>query len=142
MSYQWLDMRITEEMARRQREAMLRDRFPRALDEVYEHLQECVEAYRAAFGPESAEIQRHEGDTQVIVRTECAGQWQECARALVQAVPALPGFRVENGGEPLQIHVGALPGDKMLYKYGEQYLTVEQLTRLILDPALFPNLGE
>jgi hypothetical protein len=38
--------------------------------------------------------------------------------------------------------LGTLPGDRLLFKHEEQYLTVEQLTRLILDPALFQNLGE
>lgn len=142
MSFQWLDMRIAEEKERRERQATVQERLPRAFDEVYVHLQECVEAYQAAFGAESAEIRRHEADVQVTVRAERAGQWQQCAQVCVQAVPALPGFRVENGGEPLQIHLGTLPGDRLLFKHEEQYLTVEQLTRLILDPALFQNLGE
>jgi hypothetical protein len=142
MSFQWLDMRITEEKQRREREATAQERLPRAFDELYGHLRACVEAYQSAFGAESAEIRRHEADIQVTVHAERAGQWQQCAQVCVQAVPALPGFRVENGGEPFQIHVGALPGDRLLFKHEEQYLTVELLTRLILDPALFQNLGE
>jgi hypothetical protein len=34
-----------------------------------------------------------------------------------------------------------LPGDKLLFKHKEQYLSAEQVTRLILDPAFFPNLA-
>ena len=78
----------------------------------------------------------------MTVRNQRAGQWQQCAEVRIQAVPALPGFRIENGGEPVQIEVGTLPGDKLLFKHQEQYLTMEQVTQLILDPAFFPNLGE
>jgi hypothetical protein len=60
----------------------------------------------------------------------------------VTVAPALPGFRIERGGEPLEIVVGILPGDKLFYRDGDQYLTMEELTRRILDKALFPKLGE
>ena len=35
-----------------------------------------------------------------------------------------------------------LPGDRVFYKYGEQFLTMEQLTKLILDRVFFPKLAE
>lgn len=142
MSYQWLDMRITEEKERREREAIVQKRLPRAHDELHRDLRECVEAYRAAFGTESADIRMHGAAIQVTVRSQRAGQWQQSAQVRIQAVPELPGFRIDNGGEPLDIRVGTLPGDKLLLKHGEQYLTMEQLTKLILDPAFFPDLGE
>jgi len=142
MSFQWLDMRIAEEKERREREALVRERLPRALDELYGDLQRCVEAYREAFGSESAEICLHGAGIRVTVRDERTGQWQQCAQVQIRTVPALPGFWIENGGEPVPIEVGTLPGDKLLFKYREQYLTVEQVTRLILDPAFFPGLGD
>ena len=142
MSFQWLDMRITEEKERRQREAIVQERLPRALDELGRDLELCVDAYRAAFGAEAAEIRKYGSDVQVTVRNQREGQWQQSAHVRVQAVSALPGFRIENGSQPVEVQVGTLPGDKLLFKYGEQYLTVEQLTRLILDPVLFPHLGE
>ena len=141
MSFQWLDMRIAEEKERREREAMVQERLPRALDDLRSNLRLCVEAYCAAFGDESAEIGTDGACIGVTVRRKGSGQWQESARVRVQAVPELPGFRVESGAEPFQIEVGTLPGDKLLFKYGEQYLTMEQVTKLILDPAFFPNLG-
>jgi hypothetical protein len=141
MSFQWLEMRIAEEKDRREREALVQERLPRALDELCVDLQQCVEAYRAAFGTESAEIGMRGAGIQVTVRNRRTGQWQQSAQVLIESVHALPGFRIENGGEPIEIVVGTLPGDKLLYKYQERYLTIEQVTRLILDPAFFPNLG-
>jgi hypothetical protein len=141
MSFQWLEMRIAEEKDRREREALVQERLPRALDELYVDLQQCVEAYRAAFGTESAEIGMHGAGIQVTVRNRRTGQWQQSAQVLIESVHALPGFRIENGGEPIEIEVGTLPGDKLLFKHQERYLTIEQVTRLILDPAFFPNLG-
>jgi hypothetical protein len=142
MSYQWLDMRITEEKERREREAVVQKRLPRAHDELHHELRECVEAYRAAFGAESAEIHMHGAEIQVTVRSHRTGHWQQSAQVRVQAVHELPGFRIDQGGEPVDVTVGTLPGDKVLLKHGDQYLTMEQLTRLILDPAFFPDLGE
>jgi hypothetical protein len=37
---------------------------------------------------------------------------------------------------------GPQPEDKLFYRDGEQYLTMEELTRRIMDKALFPKLGE
>ena len=142
MSFHWLDMRIAEEKERRQREALVQERLPRALDELSGDLQRCVEAYRAAFGAESAEICPHGAAIQVTVRNRRAGQWQQSAQVRIQIVPLLPGFRIENGGEPVEIKVGMLPGDKLLFKHQDQYFTMEQVTKLILDPAFFPDLGE
>lgn len=142
MSYQWLDMRITEEKERREREAVVQKRLPRAHDELHHELRGCVEAYRAAFGPESAEIHMHGAEIQVTVRSQRAGHWQQSAQVRVQVVHELPGFRIDTGAEPVDITVGTLPGDKVLLKHGDQYLTMEQLTKLILDPAFFPDLGE
>ena len=142
MSYQWLDMRITEEKERREREAVVQKRLPRAFDELHRELRECVEAYRTAFGPESAEIHMHGAEIQVTVRSHRAGHWQQSAQVRVHAVHELPGFRIDSGGEPVDISVGTLPGDKVLLKHGEQYLTMEQLTKLILDQAFFPDLRE
>ena len=55
---------------------------------------------------------------------------------------ALPGFRIERGGEPLEIVVGILPDQNLYYRDADKYLTMEELTRRILDKALFPKLGE
>jgi hypothetical protein len=40
------------------------------------------------------------------------------------------------------IEVGLLPGDKLFYRDQDQFVTMEELTRRILDRALFPKLGE
>src|ERR1700682_3962854 len=43
MSFQWLQMRIQEEKERRQREANILERLPRALEELHRSLIVCVE---------------------------------------------------------------------------------------------------
>lgn len=141
MSFQWLEMRITEEKDRRDREAWVQERLPRALEDLHGDLRRCVQAYTEAFGAEAAEIRPDGADLRVTVRHQRTGQWQQSAQVRIQSVPALPGFRIENGGEPIEITVGMLPGDKLLFKHKEQYLSAEQVTRLILDPAFFPNLA-
>jgi len=39
------------------------------------------------------------------------------------------------------IEVGLLPGDKLFYRDQDEFITGEELTRRILDRALFPKLG-
>jgi len=141
MSFQWLDMRIAEEKERRERDALVQERLPRAIEELGNHLRECVEAYRAAFGKEAAEISSEDARLGVTVRHQREGGWQERAQVRVGTVAQLPGFLVERGGETVEIEVGTLPGDRLLFKHGEHYLTMEQVTQLILDRAFFPDLG-
>jgi hypothetical protein len=78
----------------------------------------------------------------LIVREEQDGRWEQRSKVDVTVVPSLPGFHIERGSETLEIVVGILPGDKLFYRDGDQYLTMEELTRRILDKALFPKLGE
>jgi len=50
---------------------------------------------------------------------------------------------VERGEtEPVLIEIGLLPGDRLSFRLDEQYLTPEDLSRKILDRALFPKLSE
>ncbi|MGA3016384.1 MAG: hypothetical protein ABSF62_04630 [Bryobacteraceae bacterium] len=142
MSYQWLHVRITEESERRKREASTLEKLPQALEEVRGAMAACVEAYTRTFGPETAELQASGQRLWMIVREEQNGRWEQRSKVDVTVAPALPGFRIERGGEPLEIVVGILPGDKLFYRDGDQYLTMEELTRRILDKALFPKLGE
>jgi len=146
MSFQWLQMRITEEQDRRKRETATLERLPSALEEVHEELRGCVEAYQAAFSPESASIHMHISKIRVILRDQVDGKWQQTRKLEVVIVPTLPGFQIDNGtgGEPLLMEVGILPGDKIYYRdrAKDQYVTMEELTRRILDRALFPKLAE
>jgi hypothetical protein len=142
MSFQWLQMRISEERDRRQREALILERLPRVLDEVHRALIVCVENYIEAFGPESVEINFQSQKIRVTVREEQDAKWEKNAKVEITTVPKLPGLHIDRNGDPLDIEVGLLPGDKLYYKDGEQFLTMEELTRQILDRALFPKLGE
>jgi len=142
MSFPWIEMRISEEKDRRQRELDIMKRLPRAMRELHDALAECTGAYARAFGSESAEIVLRDGKIQVVTREEIGGSWRQRSQVEITAIPTLPGFRVECGGESFQIEVGTLPGDKLFHKYQEQYLTLDQLTRRVLDRVLFPKLGE
>ena len=142
MSFQWLGMRISEETDRRQREAQILERLPRVLDEVHRALKTCVDIYIAAFGPEAIEIHFQGQKIRVTVREEQDAKWEKAAKVEITTVPKMPGLHVDRSGDPLDIEVGLLPGDKLFYKDGEQFLTMEELTRRILDRALFPKLGD
>ena len=124
MSFQWLHIRITEESERRKREANTLEKLPQALEEVRGAMAACVEAYTRTFGAETAQLQVSGQRMRLIVRDQQDGRWEERSKVDVTVVPAMPGFRIERGGEPLEIVVGILPGDKLFYRDAEQYLTM------------------
>ncbi|HTX36614.1 MAG TPA: hypothetical protein VME43_16415 [Bryobacteraceae bacterium] len=142
--FQWLQMRITEEKERRERESMILERLPRASAELQSGLAACVQSYNAAFGAGAIEIESQPQRIRILVRDRHLGLWRDQSRIEVLSVPAIPGFQIDRAGSPLVIEVGMLPGDKLFYRDREkdQYLTMEELTRRILDRALFPKLGE
>ena len=146
MSFQWLQMRISEEKDRRKREAAALERLPRALEDVHVALVGCIEAYQKAFGLEAADIYRQPSKIRVLSREEAEGKWKQVARVEVVLITTLPGLQIDNGmgGEPLLIEIGLLPGDKLFFRdqARDQYVTMEELTRRILDRAFFPKLGE
>jgi len=104
MSFQWLQMRITEEKERRDRERMILNRLPRALDELRESLAICVDAYNQAFGGDSCSLALEQGALHIV-----AGG----GKIEITTDASLPGFRVDRGSDPLLIQVGMLPGDKL-----------------------------
>src|SRR5689334_17468505 len=116
MSYQWLQMRITEEQDRRKREAEILERLPRAMQEWYDALMECLATYNDSFGAGSAEITLDPNSIQVRVREERKGKWEQSAGVDILLVPKLPGFQIERGGEPVMIEIGLLPGGKFYYR--------------------------
>jgi hypothetical protein len=144
MNFQWLEMRITEEQERRAREAQILERLPRALDELYGALTACIEDYTASFGTESAEMTLQSSRIHISIREQLDGKWEQCSRVDISIVLSVPGFQIERGNEPLIIEVGILPGEKVFYRDRvlDKYLSMEELTRRILDRALFPKLSE
>jgi hypothetical protein len=145
MAFQWLDMRISEEQDRRKRETATLNRLPDALQEVHKALLTCIDSFQKAFGAEAADIHLQSSKIRVIAREEVEGRWQQAGRVEVVVVPALPGFQIDNGtgGEPLLIDVGLLPGEKIFYRdrVKDQYVNMEDLTKMILDRAFFPRLA-
>lgn len=59
MSFQWIQMRISEEKDRRKRETAALERLPVALEEVHLSLVACAEAYQKAFAAEAVTIHLH-----------------------------------------------------------------------------------
>ena len=135
-------MRITEEQDRRDREAQILARLPRVLDEVRESVALCVENYKESFGSESIELLHQGLKICVTVREEMEGRWEKSGKVEITVVTKLPGLHIDRNGDPLEIEVGLLPGEKTFYKDVEEFLNMEELTRRILDRTLFPKLGE
>lgn len=137
MSFQWLQMRIGEEQDRRQREADILARLGPALDEIQSIIGTCLDAYSAAFGADSANIRRESGVLAIRVGNPPG-------EVRVTADPEVPGFQVARKGSTMTIEIGILPGEKLFYRDrgADQYLTMDELTRRILDRVLFPKLRE
>jgi len=136
MALQWLEMRIGEERDRRRREAEILARLGTALDEIRRILTGCLDDYNAAFGTAAAIESDSAGFT---IRVQ-----DPPAEARIVPDPALPGFHVHRGDFTLPIEIGILPGDKLFYRdlKADQYLTMDEMTRRILDRVLFPKLRE
>ena len=141
MSFQWLQMRITEENERRQREADILERLPAVMDEVHAAIALCVETYAAAFGKESIELNYFLHKVRVTIREFKEGKWEKAAKVEIATATKPPSLHIDRNGDVLDIGVGLLPGAKVFYKDGESFLTMEELTRRILDRSLFPKLG-
>jgi hypothetical protein len=143
MGFQWLQMRIGEEQDRRRREEKTLEMLPEALQDLNRQLRECIETFKQAFGADSAEIHYYAGKIRIRVNEQRNGKWEPVAKVDVSALPSLPGFKVDRGeGDPVLIGLGLLPGDKLFYRHADQFLTMEEVTRRVLDRALFPKLGE
>jgi hypothetical protein len=144
MAFQWLTMRVQEEKDRRDREKTALERLPAALQELHVHLLSCVQGYTEAFGAETAEAVLLPTRIKIVSREEREGKWQPAGKVEVVAVADIPGFRVERGEYSMAIEVGVLPSQKLYYRDQEQdkYLTLDELTRRILDRVLFPKLRD
>ncbi len=139
MPFQWLQMRIAEENDRREKETLtsgtparcygrsarcdLRLR-GRILDGIRQggRRPELLSAQDSPDGP------RAEGR-----------EVGESARVEISTLTKPPGLHIDRNGDVLDIEVGVLPGDKIFYKDGDDFLTLEELTRRILDRSLFPK---
>ncbi len=142
MTFQWIQLRISEEQERRNREDVVRARLPLALEELRDALCICASEFNTAFEDQAAEVASVANELRISVRQQRGGSWKDRARVTVSVNPELPGFTVAGAGEPRLVQVGMLAGDKLFYKSGERYLSMDDLTKLILDGVLFPELGE
>ena len=144
MALQWFELRIGEEQERREREARTLSILPDALQDLNRELRECIDAYKEAFGKDTAEIHFYAGKIRIRVNEQRNGKWEAVERVDVSAAPspALPGLKIERGeSEPELLEIGLLPGDKLYFRQADQFLNTEELTRKILDRVLFPKLS-
>lgn len=111
------------------------------MDEVHQAIAECVAVYASAFGPESIELSYFLHKIRVTVRELKEGKWEKSAKVEVSALSKPPSVHIDRNGDVLDIEVGLLPGDNIFYKDGEEFLTMEEMTRRILDRSLFPKLS-
>jgi hypothetical protein len=143
MPFQWLTMRIGEERERREREETALAKLPMALMDLHQHLTDCVEAYAEAFGKESASIHFFIDKIRITTCEPKDGKWEVVGKVEIVNVKELPGFKVDRGtDDPLMIEVVVFSGDKFSYRQADQYLTINEVTRRILDRLLFPKLEE
>jgi hypothetical protein len=142
MTFEWLQLRILEEKDRRQREAEILERLPRTLQDLHSALVDCVADFTAVFGPEAADIVLLQAKIVVTVREKHDAGWQESSKVEVSLIPSIPGYQIDRGEISMVIEVGLLPGESVFYRDREQdkYLTMEELTRRIVDRSFFPKL--
>ena len=128
-------MRIGEEQDRRTREQQILSVLPGAIDGLMEQLQVCVEAYNSSFGADSARLDRSSDNLSITSLDKCVE---------VVTDPELPGFHIRREAVSMAVRIGVLPNGKLFYfdVAGDQYLSMEELTRRILDRVLFPKLRE
>src|SRR5580704_12416894 len=93
--FNWLQLRIEEEKDRRQRESMILDRLPLAVDELSQSLSACIETYNAAFGAGAAELDSQPRRMRILVRDAGGEMSHEQARIEITSVPTMPGFQID-----------------------------------------------
>jgi hypothetical protein len=137
-------MRIQEERERRDAQARNARRMPAALRELYDMLADCVGSYTSTFGRDAADVEFVRDRIRINVREQRDGKWQQLSRVEITGVPELPGFHVQRDNSAFDIEIGILPSDGLTYRDREMdcYLTVEDMTRKIMDRVLFPGLPE
>lgn len=116
------------------REHAVLSRLSGALVELYQNLSECVAAYNQGFEANVTIEQTAQGIT------VCA----PADKVEIVTDTALPGFQVKLGDHQFGIVVGVLPNKKLFYLDAivDKYLTMEEVTKRILDRSFFPKLPE
>jgi hypothetical protein len=110
---------------------------------VRQALANCIENYTGAFGSETAQIEADKESLKISVFEQKNGTWDRQSQVVVTALATLPGLVIDRPGtEPISIVVGLLPSERLYYREEDKYLTMDDLTRRILDRALFPKLGD
>ena len=83
-------------------------------------------------------------ENKLTVTPNLPAQWNEAKILGVPLGRVRVGVEIRRNGSARQIQVGMLPGDRVYFLdlTADQYLSMEELTKLILDRVLFPKLQE
>lgn len=136
MSFQWLTMRISEENDRRERENAVLARLEEVFLELRAHLAECVETYNQAFAGAPARLEDLPGPVRTI---RISANDQQVEMSLDHTVP---GFQIDQPSGRKSVITGVLPGGNMYYRDVDKYLSLEEVTKMVLDRTLFPKLKD
>ncbi len=134
MPFQWLTVRISEEKDRLARELAVLARLDGALNEMEKTLADCVATFNEGFEA-TVQVERSTHSISVDVAGDII---------TLSTDTELPGFQVKRGDQRFPIVVGVLPGNNLFYRdpVQDKYLTMEDVTKKILDRAFFPKLPE
>jgi hypothetical protein len=103
-----------------------------------------VESYKEAFGSGTVEIVLLPSKIKITAREGKNDYAQPLAKVEVVLAAEIPGFRVDRDDKAVDVEVGILSSNNLFYRDRERdvYLNMEDLTRRILDPVLFPKLRD
>ena len=135
MSFQWLEMRIGEERDRRAREKQILDRLPGAMDELEESVKACLDGYTAAFPGDPAAPGR---DGLRLGVTGTGGAWRSRLRR------SFPDSRSRRRARRSRFRSASCRATNCFISTWpeDRYLSMEELTKRILDRVLFPKLKD
>ena len=105
-----------------------------------------LDSLRAAIelSPGTVEIVLLPSKIKVTAREAKNDHAAPLAKVEVVLAGEIPGFRLDHADKPVDVEVGILSSNNLFYRDRERdvYLNMEDLTRRILDPVLFPKLRD
>ena len=129
-------MRISEEKDRRERENAVLARLEEVFLDLRSHLADCVETYNQAFAGAPATLEDIEGPVRTIRISANDNQVE------MSMDHTVPGFQIDQPAGRTSIITGVLPGGNMFYRDSDRYLSLEEVTKKVLDRTLFPKLKD
>ena len=136
MRFEWLNIRISEEKDRRERENAVLARLEEVFQDLRSHLADCVETYNQAFAGAPARLEDVAGPVRTIRLSA------NDLKVEMSMDHTVPGFHIDQPSGRTSIVTGVLPGGNMFYRDANKYLSLEEVTKKVLDETLFPKLKD